>query len=106
MVNQLAVADPELNAGVVFYGMSPRPEQVAAIRAPLLLHYAGLDEHINASVPGYEQALKAAHKEYTLYLYEGARHAFNNDTNAARYDPAAAKLAWGRTIAFLKGKLA
>lgn len=105
MVNRLAVADPDLNAAVVFYGASPKVEQVAAIRAPLLLHYAGLDTRINESVPTYEQALRSANKEYRLHRYEGAQHAFHNDTNAARYDEAAAKLAWQRTIAFLKQKL-
>jgi carboxymethylenebutenolidase len=105
MVNQLAVAEPDLDAAVVFYGASPKPEQVAAIRAPLLLHYAGLDARINQSVPAYEQALKAARKDYTLYMYEGVNHAFHNDTNAARYDERAARLAWQRTIDFLKQKL-
>ena len=106
MVNQLAVADPELNAGVVFYGASPQSDQVPSIQAPLQLHYAGLDTRINASVPDFEAALKAAGKEYTLYTYEGAQHAFHNDTNGARYDAKAARLAWGRTIDFLREKLA
>lgn len=100
MVNQLAVHAPELAAGVVFYGRSPETAQVATIQAPLLLHYAGLDERINANVPAYEQALKDAGKPYTLYMYENANHAFHNDANAARYDENAAKLAWERTLAF------
>jgi len=106
MVNRLAVAEPDLDAGVVFYGASPKPEDVPAIRVPLLLHYAGLDERINQSVPAYEEALKSAGKEYTLHMYAGVQHAFHNDTNAARYDEAAARLAWERTIAFLTKKLA
>lgn len=105
MVNQLAVADPDLNAAVVFYGDSPRPEQVKAIEAPLLLQYAGLDTRINASVPAFEQALKGANKEYTLHMYDGVNHAFHNDTNPARYNEAAATLAWQRTIAFFRQKL-
>jgi carboxymethylenebutenolidase len=106
MVNQLAVADPDLQAGVVFYGMSPDPAQVPAIKAKLLLHYAGLDERINASVPAYEAALKQAGVTYTLHMYDGVQHAFHNDTNAARYDAAAAALAWKRTIDFLNATLA
>jgi carboxymethylenebutenolidase len=105
MVNQLAAAEPDLDAAVVFYGASPKPEQVPGIKAPLLLHYAGLDARINESVPAYEQALKGAGKEYALHTYEGANHAFHNDTNAARYDERAARLAWQRTIDFLKQKL-
>lgn len=101
-VNQLAVAEPELAAGVAYYGMQPKAEDVAKIKAPLLLHYAGLDERINAGIAGFEAALKADGKTYELHRYEGANHAFNNDTNAARYDKAAADLAWGRTVAFLK----
>jgi carboxymethylenebutenolidase len=106
MVNQLAVADPGLQAGVVFYGLSPDPAQVPAIHAKLLLHYAGLDERINASVPAYEAALKQAGVTYTLHRYDGVQHAFHNDTNAARYDAAAAALAWKRTIDFLNATLA
>jgi carboxymethylenebutenolidase len=105
MVNRLAVKEPGLDAGVVFYGMSPSPEEVGAIRARLLLHYAGLDDRINQTVPAYEAALKAAGKDYRLYTYPGVQHAFHNDTNAARYDAAAAKLAWDRTIAFLSESL-
>jgi carboxymethylenebutenolidase len=101
MVNRLAVSEPGLDAGVVYYGMSPPLDQVAAIRARLLLHYAGLDDRINQGVPSYEAALKAARKDYTLYTYPGVQHAFHNDTNAARYDAAAAKLSWERTVAFL-----
>jgi len=72
----------------------------------LLLHYAGLDDRTNAGIDAFKKQLDAAHVEYAVYVYEGANHAFNNDTSAARYDKAAADLAWGRTIAFLKQKLA
>ena len=106
MVNRLAVAEPTLDAGVVYYGMSPALDGVTSIKAPLLLHYAGIDERINATVPDYEAALKAAGKQYTLYNYENVNHAFNNDTNDARYNAAAANLAWERTIEFLKKSLA
>ena len=85
---------------------SRRPRTCAKIKAALLLHYAGLDERINAGIDAYKAALKAAGKEFTVYVYDGANHAFNNDTSAARYDKEAADLAWGRTIAFLKEKLA
>jgi carboxymethylenebutenolidase len=71
----------------------------------LLLHYAGLDERINAGIPEYEQALKEAGVNYTIYMYEGVNHAFHNDTSEARYDPAAAQLAWSRTIEFFKKNL-
>ena len=104
-VNALAAQDPLLAAGVAYYGMPPRTEAVAAIRAPLLLHYAGLDDRINAVVPAFEAALKAAGKVYELHHYPGVHHAFNNDTNAARHDEAAATLAWGRTVAFLRRHL-
>ncbi|TPO06607.1 dienelactone hydrolase family protein [Mesorhizobium sp. B1-1-5] len=105
-VNQLAVHAPDLSAGVAYYGMQPKAEDAQKIKAPLLLHYAGLDERTNAGIDAYKKALDAAHVEYTIYVYEGANHAFNNDTSAARYDKKAADLAWGRTIAFLKEKLA
>ena len=105
-VNSLAVADPELDAGVAYYGMAAKPESVATIKAPLLLHYAGLDERINAGIPAYEAALKQSGKTFELYKYEGVNHAFNNDTNPTRYDKAAADLAWGRSVAFFKKYLA
>lgn len=100
-VNQLAVLAPDLDAGVAFYGMQPPASDVPRIHAPLLLHYAGLDDRINAGIPAYEAALKAAGKAYELYVYEGVNHAFNNDTNAARYDEKAATLAWQRSVDFL-----
>ena len=105
-VNNLAVNDPELDAGVAYYGGQPKAEDVPKIEAPLLLHYAGLDERINAGIPAYEAALKTAGKTYRIHIYEGANHAFNNDTNAARYDKQAADTAWGRTVEFLKANLA
>ncbi|UVK36277.1 dienelactone hydrolase family protein [Mesorhizobium sp. AR10] len=105
-VNTLAVNAPDLVAGVAYYGMQPKAEDVPKIKAALLLHYAGLDERIDAGIDAYKKALDAAHVEYTVYVYDGVNHAFNNDTSAARYDKAAADLAWGRTIAFFKQKLA
>lgn len=102
MVNALAVADPTLAAGVAYYGRQPDAAAVPSIKAPLLLHYGGLDERINAGIPDFEKALKANNKVFELHIYDGANHAFNNDTNAARYDKTAADLAWGRTVAFLK----
>ncbi|RWG21992.1 MAG: dienelactone hydrolase family protein [Mesorhizobium sp.] len=105
-VNTLAVNAPDLSAGVAYYGMQPKAEDVPKIKAALLLHYAGLDERINAGIDAYKKALDAAHVEYTVYVYDGVNHAFNNDTSAARYDKKAADLAWGRTVAFLKEKLA
>jgi carboxymethylenebutenolidase len=105
MVNRLAVLSPALKAGVAYYGVQVPADQVPAIQAPLLLHYAGNDERVDAGIPAYEAALKANGKRYTIYVYEGAQHAFNNDTSAARYNKAAADLAWGRTLAFLKDNL-
>jgi carboxymethylenebutenolidase len=101
-VNALAVADPALAAGVAYYGRQAPAADVPKITAPLMLHYASLDERINAGMAEYEVALKAAGKTFELHMYEGANHAFNNDTNAARYNKEAADLAWGRTVAFLK----
>ena len=100
------MADPTLNAGVVYYGQQPPAADVPQIKAPLLLNYAGMDERIDAGIPAFEDALKKNGKEYTLYIYEGAQHAFNNDTNEARYNKPAADLAWGRTVEFFKKHLA
>ena len=105
MVNRLAVLSPDLKAAVAYYGLQPPAAQVKSIQAALLLHYAGLDQRIDAGIPAYEAALKAAHKRFTIYIYPNVNHAFNNDTSS-RYDQAAAALAWGRTIAFLKQHLA
>jgi carboxymethylenebutenolidase len=101
-VNALAVADAGLSAGVAYYGMQPPASDVPKITAPLLLHYAGLDERIDAGIPSFEAALKAAGKAYELHMYDGVNHAFNNDANAARYNKEAADLAWKRTVEFLK----
>jgi carboxymethylenebutenolidase len=105
-VNRLAAASPALAAGVAYYGSQIPASEVPKIAAPLLLHYAGLDTRINAGIPDYEAALKANNKVYQLYMYEGANHAFNNDTNAARYDKKAADLAWSRTLEFFRKYLA
>ena len=101
-VNDLAVNDPGLSAGVAYYGRQPDAADVPKITAPLLLQYGGLDERINAGIPAFEAALKANNKVYELHVYEGANHAFNNDANAARYNKDVAELAWSRTVAFLK----
>lgn len=105
-VNLLAVNAPDLKAGVAYYGAQPRDEAaVSRIKASLLLHYAGMDERINAGIAAYKAALEKAGKDFQVFVYEGAQHAFNNDTSEARYNKAAAELAWGRTIRFLKEKL-
>ena len=104
IINRIAVLAPELKAGVVYYGLQVPAEQVAAIRAPLLLHYAGLDQRVNAGIAAYEAALKASGKRYTIYVYPNANHAFNNDTSN-RYDKPAADLAWSRSMAFFKENL-
>jgi carboxymethylenebutenolidase len=106
MVNELAVRSPDLNAGVAYYGRQVDAARVAAIKAPLLLQYAENDERINAGIADYEAALKANGKTYEVFIYPGAQHAFNNDTNEARYNKEAAELAWGRTIEFFKKNLA
>jgi carboxymethylenebutenolidase len=105
-VNQLAVAAPDLKAGVAYYGMQPPAAEVPKIKAALMLHYAGLDDRINAGIDAYKAALEANKKDFQLFVYDKVNHAFNNDTSAARYDKAAADLAWSRTVAFLKEKLA
>ena len=98
MVNQLAVRlGADLNAGVAFYGRQAGADDVPKISAPLLLHYAGNDERVNAGIAAYEAALKANKKTYTSHMYEGKQHGFHNDTTP-RYDEAAAKLAWTRTL--------
>jgi len=99
MVNRLAVLSPELKAGVAYYGGQAPAADVPRIHTALLLHYAGLDSRINAGIPAYEEALKAAGKRYTIHVYPDVNHAFNNDTGN-RYDKAAADLAWSRTLAF------
>jgi len=106
MVNALAVEEPELDAGVAFYGRVPDIAKVGQIRARMMMHYAGNDERINEGIPAYEKALRDAGKTFEIHRYEGTQHAFHNDTSGARYDAAAAKLAWERTVAFLKAGLA
>lgn len=106
LANQLAVNSPELNAAVAYYGRQADAVDVPKIKAKLQLHYGGLDERVNAGIPAYETALKAAGTKYELYVYEGANHAFNNDTAPTRYSPEAAKLAWERTLRLFKETLA
>ena len=105
MINQLAAASPELDAAVAYYGRAIPADKVPAIKAALLLHYAENDNNVNATAPAFEEALKANNKKYTKYQYPGTQHAFNNDTNAARYNKEQADIAWGRTLAFLKENL-
>jgi carboxymethylenebutenolidase len=105
MTNQVAVNCPDLDAAVPYYGMQPTADQVPSIKAPILAHYAGDDARINQGIPAFEEALKKNKKEYQIFMYEGAQHAFNNDSNKERYNEKAAKLAWSRTIAFFKEKL-
>jgi carboxymethylenebutenolidase len=105
MVNRLAAASPELDAGVAYYGRQIPAAQVANIKAALLLHYAENDAGVNAGIAAYEEALKANGKKYTKHVYPGTQHAFNNDLGAARYNKAAADLAWQRTLAFFKEHL-
>ena len=105
MVNQLAVRlGKDLNAGVAFYGRQAGADDVPKIAAPLMLHYAGNDQGVNAGIPAYEAALKANKKKYELFMYEGKQHGFHNDTTP-RYDAEAAKLAWDRSVAFFNKNL-
>jgi carboxymethylenebutenolidase len=107
VVNRLAVAaGSDLTVAIPYYGAQPPAADVPKIRAELLLHYAGNDERINAGISAYKDALAAAGVKHELHMYEGAQHAFNNDTTEARYNKAAADLAWSRTIATLKRALA
>ncbi len=104
MVNQMAVWVPYLQAAAPFYGPAPKTEDVSRIQAPLLIHFASMDERINAGWAGYESALKEAKKKYTMHMYPNTMHGFHNDTTP-RYDAAAAKLAWDRTITFFNENL-
>ena len=101
VAHQLAIRLPDLNASVPFYGNVPAPADAAKVKAPMLVHLAGIDERINAAWPAYEAALKAAGARFTVHQYAGTQHGFNNDTTP-RYDVPAAKLAWDRTVAFFK----
>jgi carboxymethylenebutenolidase len=105
MANNLAVHVPNLKAAVAFYGRQPKKEDVPRIKAAIQLHYAELDTRVNEGSKAYEDALKEANIHYEIFLYEGVNHAFHNDTSAARYNEAAAKLAWTRTLAFFKKHL-
>lgn len=106
MANKLAVNDPKLQAAVAYYGAQPNTADVPKIKASVMLHYGGLDERINAGIPAYEQALKENKINHKIYIYDGVNHAFNNNTSPTRYNEAAAKLAWSRTIDLFKHKLA
>jgi carboxymethylenebutenolidase len=106
LVNRMAVNSPDLNAGVAYYGQQAQAADVPKIKAPLMLHYGGLDERINAGIPAYREALEKNGKTFEIFVYEGVNHAFNNDTSSARYDKAAADLAWSRTVTFFNTNLA
>lgn len=106
MANKLAVNDPKLQAAVAYYGAQPATADVPKIKASVMMHYGGLDERINAGIPAYEAALKASNIDYKIFIYDGVNHAFNNNTSPTRYNEAAAKLAWQRTIDLFKSKLA
>ena len=105
IANQLAVNMPILNAAVAFYGAQPNAADVPKIKAAVQLHYAGLDERIDAGIPAYEEALKAANIKYELFMYPGVNHAFHNDTSEARYNADAALHAWKRTLDFFEANL-
>jgi carboxymethylenebutenolidase len=105
LTNQLAVNVPNLKVAIPFYGRQPDAADVPKIKAILQCHYGGLDERINAGIPAFEEALKKAGTRYEIFIYEGAQHAFNNDTAPTRYNEATAKLAWSRAIALLKKEL-
>lgn len=105
MTNQVAVNSPDLDAAVPYYGRTPAAEDIPRIKAPVMAHFAGNDPGINAGIPAFEEELKKNNKEYYIFIYEGANHSFNNDSNPERYNEAAAKLAWGRTVGFFKEKL-
>jgi len=105
VANQVAVNSPDVIAVVPYYGPQPSAEDVPKIKASLLLQYAGDDAWVNKGIPTYEAALKKANVDYKMYMYEGTKHGFNDDTRAERYNKEAAQLAWQRTISFLKEKL-
>ena len=105
MVNDLAVSDPKLKAAVAYYGRQAKAEDAAKIKASLMLHYGGLDTRINAGIPAYEAALKTAKVDYQIFIYPDVNHAFNNDSSPTRYNEAAAKIAWERTLELFKNKI-
>jgi carboxymethylenebutenolidase len=107
MVSRIAALNPPgLAAGVSYYGAQIPADQVPRIQTPLMLHYASLDDRINAGIAAYRTALEANGKSFEIHMYEGANHAFNNDTNPARFNADAAKLAFERTVAFFRRHLA
>lgn len=105
LTNQLAVNKPDLKVAIPFYGRQPDAADVPKIKAVVQAHYGAIDERINAGVPAFEEALKKAGTKYEIFIYEGAQHAFHNDTAPTRYHEASAKLAWSRSIALLKKEL-
>ena len=105
MANQLAVHAKDLQAAVSFYGRQASAEDVQKIDVPLMLHYGGLDERINAGIPAFEEALKSHNVDHHIFIYENAHHAFHNHTNQARHNPEAAELAWKRTLDFFQKHL-
>jgi carboxymethylenebutenolidase len=105
LTNQLAVNMPDLKVAIPFYGRQPEATDVPRIKAFVQAHYGGMDERINAGIPAFEAALKGAGTRHEIFVYEGAQHAFNNDTAPTRYNEAAAKLAWSRAIELLKKEL-
>lgn len=105
MVNLLATKAPDLDAGASYYGVAPKIEEAAKIKARMMLHLGALDDRVNATIPPFEEAMKKAGVNFEIFKYEGANHAFNNDTGAERYHEASAKLAWTRTVALFKAKL-
>lgn len=106
MSGRLAANSQELDAAVVFYGMPPAADEASRIRVPIMLHYAGRDDRINAAVPAFDAALRSSGARFEMHLYPDVDHAFHNDTNAARYNADAAQLAWRRTVEFLARELA
>lgn len=105
MANDLAVNDPQLNATVAYYGRQAKATDVPKIKASVMLHYGGLDERINAGIPAYREALEANKIEHQIFVYDGVNHAFNNDSSPTRYNEAAAKRAWDRTLDLFKKEI-
>lgn len=106
LTNQLAVNMPNLKVAIPFYGRQPEAADVPKIKAVVQAHYGSMDERINAGIPAFEEALKKAGTKYEIFMYEGAQHAFHNDTAPTRYHEASAKLAWSRAVQLLKKELA
>ena len=104
-VNLTSIASPDVNAAVVYYGLALKPDDVAKVHAPTIVHLGALDQRIDSTYPPFQEALKGSGKKYTIYTYEGANHAFNNDSDPTRYVESAAKPAWERTLALFKENL-